>query len=162
MRRGRAERSVASAACAFEMVGSLLDAEDAVGKGLVGGLPAVALPPREVTLEDLRGAIKPHTAGSPGTNAPLSVPAAAVALVANLDGESLVDKILDALPEADRYGDTYREAVKKMLAARYPALNLSRATSLLSYGLLDWLISDAEARYAYLLVRSCSIDAQDR
>lgn len=162
MQRVLAHPNVATAKTALSMLSAPLGAASPGATGTPGDQPAVALPPREVTLEDLRGAIKPHTAGSPGTNAPLSVPAAAVALVAKLDGESLVDKILDALPEADRYGDTYREVVKKMLAARDPALNLSRATSLLSYGLLDWLISDAEARYAYLLVRSCSIDAQDR
>ena len=49
-----------------------------------------------------------------------------------------------------------------MLAAREPSRNLALIEKLLSYGLFDWCVRDGEARFAYLLVRSLPLDAQER
>jgi len=121
-------------------------------------LPAAG---KAVTLDDLRAAVKSPTAVGTGSNAPPATTPALVALVASLDAKGLVDKILDELPDENRYDDTYGPTLRLVLAARAPLLNLSRATTLLSYGIFDWKIFDAEARFAYLLVRSTPIEAQD-
>ncbi|MBV9823160.1 MAG: hypothetical protein JO144_13055 [Actinobacteria bacterium] len=121
-------------------------------------LPAAG-PPGTTTLEQLRAAAA--APASTGDNSPPRTTAQLVGLVARLDALGLVDRLIDSLPEADRRDDVNGPVLRRVLAARAPLPNLSRATELLSYGLLDWKIFDSEARLAYLLVRSTPIPAQD-
>ncbi len=123
--------------------------------------PAAAPAATAPTLEDLRAAVaKPAPTGA-GSNAPPATTPALIAIVAKLDKDGLIDRLIDELPEDDRRGDTYGPVLKTVLAARVPLPNLSRAIELLSYGLLDWKVWDSEARLAYLLVRSTPVAAQD-
>lgn len=123
--------------------------------------PAVAPTSTPPTLEDLRAAVAKPAAPGAGSNAPPTTTPALVAVVAKLDAAGLIGRLVERLPEDDRRGETYGPVLKTVLAARAPLPNLSRATELLSYGLLDWKIWDSEARLAYLLVRSTPIVAQD-
>jgi hypothetical protein len=140
----------------------------AVAKGAVSTpleAPAAAPADTAPTLDTLRAAVaKPLPTGA-GSNAPPATTPALVAVVAKLDGkpggDGLIDRLIDRLPEEDRRGETYGPILRTVLAARAPLPNLSRATELLSYGLLDWKVWDSEARLAYLLVRSTPIAAQD-
>ncbi|MFL6023315.1 MAG: hypothetical protein ACJ72O_08240, partial [Marmoricola sp.] len=94
-------------------------------------------------------------------NEPAAVTDALAATVAMLDADGLVDRLLDHLDADDRNGETYQPVLHAVLSARAPLPNLSRATELLSYGIVDWAVTDDDARFAYLLVRSTPIEAQD-
>ena len=117
--------------------------------------------PTAPTLEELRAAVAKPATTATGSNAPPATTPALVGVVAKLDAAGLVDRLIDGLSEDDRRGPTYGPVLATVLAARAPLPNLSRATELMSYGLLDWKIWDSEARLAYLLVRSTPIAAQD-
>ena len=96
------------------------------------------------------------------SNAPLTATEFATAVLAALDRVGTVDRILDDLPQAGRYSEPTATPLKRMLAARSPALTLPRIEKLLSYGVLNWWwVSDANARFAYLLVRSLPLADQD-
>lgn len=123
--------------------------------------PAIAPVKTPPTLDDLRAAVAKPVAKGAGSNAPPATTPALISIVAKLDPRGLIDRLIDDLPEDDRRGETYGPILKTVLAARAPLPNLSRATELLSYGLVDWKIWDSEARLAYLLVRSTPIEAQD-
>ena len=86
-------------------------------------------------------------------------------VVGELDRDKLVDVILDNLPAADRYptktGNAYAAILTTILKARAPGFTLPRIESLLSYGVFDWAITDAEAQFADLLVHSLPPDVQD-
>ena len=123
--------------------------------------PAAAPVATAPTLDTLRAAVAKPVAQGAGSNAPPATTPALIAIVAKLDADGLIDRLVDRLPEEDRRGDTYGPVLRTVLAARAPLPNLSRATELLSYGLLDWKVWDSEARLAYLLVRSTPIAAQD-
>lgn len=101
-------------------------------------------------------------AAKPATNAPPTAGERLRAVVAKLDAQERIEKrLLDELPEEDRYREPWGTTLRFVLAARNPALNLAKVESLLSYGLFDWAIRDSEDRYAYLLVRSTPIEIQD-
>ena len=93
-------------------------------------------------------------------NEPAPVSGELAATVAQLDSEGLIDKILDHVDPDDRNG-AYQQTLHTVLSARAPLPNLSRATELLSYSLSDWAVTDDDARFAYLLVRSTPVLAQD-
>ncbi len=93
-------------------------------------------------------------------NEPAPVSDELVATVTQLDSEGLIDKILDHVDSDDRDG-AYKQTLHTVLSARAPLPNLSRATERLSYGLFDWAVTDNDARFAYLLVRSTPVPAQD-
>jgi hypothetical protein len=93
-------------------------------------------------------------------NEPALVSDELVATVAQLDSDGLVDKILNHVDSDDRNG-AYKQVLHTVLSARAPLPNLSRATELLSYSLFDWAVTDDDARFAYLLVRSTPVVAQD-
>jgi hypothetical protein len=85
--------------------------------------------------------------------------------VRTLEYEGAIVRLLNALPEDERRaGSRHAGALLTVLAARQPQLNLALAEKLLSYSFfgLDWVITDAEARFAYLLVRSLPLELQDR
>ena len=83
--------------------------------------------------------------------------------VATLEAEGAVVKLLAALPGSARRADSAdASSLLLVLAAREPFRTFQQIESLLSYGLFDWAITDAEARYAYLLVRSLSVQQQER
>jgi hypothetical protein len=98
-------------------------------------------------------------------NAPIEPGERLRALVTELDRRKLVDVILDHLPAEDRYWTetpaSYGTILSAILAARAPGLTLPRIESLLSYGIFDWAITDADAKFAYLLVRSLPVAAQE-
>ncbi|HEX8082163.1 MAG TPA: hypothetical protein VF557_18270 [Jatrophihabitans sp.] len=123
--------------------------------------PAIAPVKTPPTLDDLRAAVAKPVAKGAGSNAPPATTPALIAILAKIDKDGLIDRLIDDLPEGDRRGELFGPVLKTVLAARAPLPNLSRATELLSYGLVDWKIWDAEARLAYLLVRSTPIAAQD-
>ena len=80
-----------------------------------------------------------------------------------LDGEGLVSTLLGALDASERRIDgPHAGPLLLVLAAREQHQNLRLAEELLSYKLLDWAVTDAEARFAYVLVRSLPLAAQDR
>lgn len=95
------------------------------------------------------------------TNAPPTPSELLRAVVARLDAAGLVERILDGLPAADRYEGRRSVTLVRVLAARAPALTLRRIESRLSYAWNDWAVTDADARFAYFLVRTLSIDVQD-
>ncbi|MDT4996077.1 MAG: hypothetical protein QOD45_145, partial [Pseudonocardiales bacterium] len=143
---------------ALTALSPIADAAKPPGTSKPADLPATGT---AVTLDDLRAAVKSPTAVGTGSNAPPATTPALVAITARLDAKGLVDKILDELPDDNRYDDTYGPTLRLVLAARAPLINLARATRLLSYGIFDWKIFDAEAHFAYLLVRSTPVEAQD-
>lgn len=83
-----------------------------------------------------------------------------------LDRDGLVDRLLAALPDTERRADgEHAGKLVAVLAGREPYRTLILVESLLSYSAffsIDWVITDAEARFAYLLVRSLPLDMQDR
>ncbi len=80
-----------------------------------------------------------------------------------LDGEGLVSTLLGALDASERRIDgPHAGPLLLVLAAHEQHQNLRLAEELLSYKLLDWAVTDAEARFAYVLVRSLPLAAQDR
>lgn len=87
------------------------------------------------------------------------------AVVTELDRRGLIDVILDHLPAQDRYSGappTRRGSIlATVLAARAPGLTLPRIESLLSYGILDWAITDDDALFANLLVHSLPLSVQE-
>lgn len=85
------------------------------------------------------------------------------AAVTALDAARMIDPILDHLPENERSDDAnaYSQTLRRVLAARAPALTLPRIESLLSYGLFDWAIRDYEAIWAYFLVKTLPLAEQD-
>ncbi|UWE11804.1 hypothetical protein [Actinacidiphila bryophytorum] len=102
--------------------------------------------------------------GGRGAQAAPAGPAAAVRLrllVTELDARGLVDRLLDHLPAADRHDPDYSRVLSAVLSVRRPARTLARIESLLSYGLFDWAVTDEDARFAYLLVRSLPLAEQD-
>lgn len=133
----------------------------AIPAGEPAQAPAVAPAGRPPTLDDLKAAVAKARPSGSGSNAPPATPKGLVALVARLDAKGLVDKLIDGLGEDDRRSPTYGPVLKVVLAARSPLPNLSRAIELLSYGIFDWAVRDAEARLAYLLVRCTPVAAQD-
>jgi Domain of unknown function (DUF4157) len=120
-------------------------------------LPPVTKPP---TAAAAGGA--PPSAPKPGSNAPPPVSDELIATVARLDADGLIDKLLDKLPSDDRYSPEFRPTLSVVLAARAPLPNLARAIDLLSYSLFDWAVTDDDARFANLLVRSTPVEAQDK
>jgi hypothetical protein len=134
----------------------LQDANDEHARDALKALRSLAL---DATSNASPGAAQPKPL--PGSNAPPDPMPALTALVARLDTKGLIDKLLDELPEDDRYSETYLPVLRYVLAARAPLPNLARATKLLSYGLFDWAVTDSETRFAYLLVKSTPIAAQD-
>lgn len=83
--------------------------------------------------------------------------------VRSLEQDQAIERLLDHLAPEDRTaGSAHAGELQVVLAAREPGLNLAKAESLLSYGLFDWAITDAEARYAYVLLRSVPTGQQDR
>ena len=113
------------------------------------------------TLEDLRTAVANAKPGAAGTNAPPETTPALVGLVAALDAQGLIVKLVEGLDEEDRRSPVYGSVLRVVLAARSPLANTSRAIELLSYGIFDWAVRDWETRLAYLLIRSIPIAAQD-
>jgi hypothetical protein len=108
-----------------------------------------------------KGKTAGQTAQKAGSNAPPPVTDELAATVARLDAAGLIEKLLDRLPSDDRYSAEYRPTLSTVLAARAPLPNLARAIDLLSYSLFDWAVTDDDARFANLLVRSTSVAAQD-
>lgn len=123
--------------------------------------PAIVPTTSPPKLEDLRKAVAAAPAAGTGNNAPPVVPAGLAGLIDALDAQGLVAKLVEGLDEEDRRAPAYSRVLRVVLAARSPAANISRAIELLSYGIFDWAVRDAEARLAYLLVRSIPIEAQD-
>ncbi|KQY23004.1 hypothetical protein ASD16_10445 [Cellulomonas sp. Root485] len=123
------------------------------------GEPAVDTAP--VTRASLVAAATAPKPAVAGTNAPPAVDKRLASVVQQLDAAGLVEKLLDELSTDDRFAPGTGWALRSVLAARSPFVNLARATTLLSYGILDWKVWDSEARFAYLLVRSAPIEAQD-
>lgn len=80
-----------------------------------------------------------------------------------LEQQGRIEVLLDNLSSGDRTAGSDRAGqLLLVLAAREPGLNLAKAEGLLSYGLFDWAITDAEARYAYVLLRAVPTVLQDR
>ena len=123
--------------------------------------PAIVPSHTPPTLEDLRAAIAAAPAGAAGTNAPPATTPALIGLVAALDAQGLIARLVEGLDEEDRRDPSYGKVLRVVLAARSPLANTSRAIELLSYGVFDWAVRDWETRLAYLLVRSIPIEAQD-
>ncbi|GAA1954770.1 hypothetical protein [Microbacterium deminutum] len=123
--------------------------------------PAVVPTKTPPSLQDLRTAIAAAKPTGAGTNAPPETMPALVGLVAALDAQGLVAKLVEGLDEEDRRDAAYGKVLRVVLAARSPLANTSRAIELLSYGIFDWAVRDWETRLAYLLVRSVPIAAQD-
>ncbi|WP_326564009.1 DUF4157 domain-containing protein [Micromonospora peucetia] len=118
-------------------------------------------------LELLAGlAPAPPTAGSPAGTASPEPPEPGARLrhaVRRLDEADLIDALLGELPwEEKRVGASLGPRLLVVLAAREEHRNLTRIEGLLSYGVFDWAVRDHEARFAYLLVRSLPLAAQDR
>ncbi len=108
----------------------------------------------------------PATAAHPPSdNAPIRASERVRAVVTQLDTDRLIDVILDNLPSNLRYpaGDSqdYGSVLTVLLAGRAPGFTLPRIESLLSYGIFDWAVTDDDARFAYLLVRSLPLPVQD-
>ncbi|MEU7959019.1 eCIS core domain-containing protein [Micromonospora humida] len=108
------------------------------------------------------------TAGTPATAAPATAgpPEPGPRLryaVRQLDDGGHLDTLLDQVPwEEKRVDAPLGPRLLVVLAARAEHRNLARVEGLLSYGLFDWAIRDHEARFAYLLLRSLPLAAQDR
>lgn len=84
-------------------------------------------------------------------------------VVGRLEAEGHVERLIGALPNEQRSAAGSRAPkLLLVLAAREPSRNLSLVEGLLSYGAFDWAITDAEARFAYLVLRSLPVDAQER
>ncbi|MEU7932406.1 DUF4157 domain-containing protein [Micromonospora echinofusca] len=84
-------------------------------------------------------------------------------VVRRLDEAGRIDALLEQLPwEEKRVGAPLGARLLVVLAAREEHQNLTRVEGLLSYGVFDWAIRDHEARFAYLLLRSLPLAAQDR
>jgi hypothetical protein len=119
---------------------------------------ASAVPAPPTTGSSDPGAPAPHTAPpppEPGRQLRLAV--------AQLDTEGLVGRLLDALPGSARRADSDQAArLLVVLAARAPFRTLALIEDHLSYGLFDWAVTDSDARFAYLLVRSLPLAQQER
>ncbi len=80
-----------------------------------------------------------------------------------LEGQGAIARLLGALSDQQRSSEgSSSSKLLLVLAAREPSRNLALIEKLLSYGLFDWCVRDGEARFAYLLVRSLPLDAQER
>lgn len=100
------------------------------------------------------------------------------ALARKLEAQGRLDRLLDELPEAvahDRSNPTlvvdprvgpqvvHRAAAwLTLLRFRPPEKNLAQAEKLLSRGLFDWAVRDAEARLAYHLIKALPLRLQAR
>lgn len=114
-------------------------------------------------LDQIATLVSPREAdGGPdgGAAGPAAVDRLSV-LVSELDARGLLERLLDHLAVADRHQSSYSRTLSALLAVRRPALTLARIESLLSYGLLDWAVTDADARFAYLLLRSLPTAEQE-
>lgn len=80
-----------------------------------------------------------------------------------LEQAGRIEVLLDSLSGEDRTAGSDRAGqLLLVLAARDPGLNLAKAEDLLSYKFFDWAVTDAEARYAYVLLRAVPTALQDR
>ncbi|WP_446209863.1 eCIS core domain-containing protein [Micromonospora sp. IBSANI012] len=105
----------------------------------------------------------PPTASGPASAGPPEPGPRLLHVVRRLDEAGRIDALLDHLPwEEKRIGATLGPRLLVVLAGREEHQNLTRIEGLLSYGVFDWAIRDHEARFAYLLVRSLPLPAQDR
>jgi hypothetical protein len=154
---------------AEQVAGLLRDPDDASAREaltILGALcpkPPAAQPElvTPVSRGDLAAAATAAPANVLGSNAPPAVGAGLVSVVTELEKQGSIERLLDQLDADDRFSADHGWLLRCVLAARTPLANLVRATRLLSYGLFDWKVWDAEARFAYLLVRACPIEAQD-
>ena len=81
-----------------------------------------------------------------------------------LEGQGAIARLLGALSDQQRSSEgSSSSKLLLVLAAREPSRNLALIEKLLSYGLFNWWwVPDGDARFAYLLVRSLPLDAQER
>gem|GEM_PF-6245989 len=79
--------------------------------------------------------------------------------VNQLDRGPFMDRFLDNLPTADRYGPSKLKFLE-ILSARTPEHNVRFVTQLLSYGVFDWAVSGDEARLAFTIVKTMPADVQ--
>ncbi|MFO0748419.1 MAG: hypothetical protein U1F43_22555 [Myxococcota bacterium] len=85
------------------------------------------------------------------------------ALARYLEEQKQLDTFIDNLPTAVRWQKGPRsQAFLLVLKARPPEKNMRMAEDLLSYGVFDWAITDAEAKLAYYLVKSMPAGMQER
>ncbi|MDG2527883.1 DUF4157 domain-containing protein [Caulobacter endophyticus] len=101
------------------------------------------------------------TATSSTHEPPPLPPLALDLIIAQLDGEGLVERLIRGLPEADRYAPRYRNTFLMVLAHRRPDLNLNLARDLLSTGFFNWVWDD-EAKLAYDILVQLPLAEQDR
>jgi hypothetical protein len=163
-----ASSNEASAQTALDMLAPL--AEATVAKPAAPVEPAA--PPAPAPAPAAEAAAAPAAPAAPvappaaaptktGTNAPPTPTERLRAIAEALDAEGMVDRILDGLSSEERYAGPRSDTLKLVLAARAPALTLPRIESLLSYGLFDWAVTDADARFAYFLLRTLPLEVQD-
>ncbi|WP_125776043.1 hypothetical protein [Antribacter gilvus] len=154
---------------AEQVAGILREPDDAAARDALKVLatlcPKAPAAQPELVTPVSRGTLAAAATSAPanavGSNAPPEVGAGLVSVVTELERQGSIERLLDQLDSDDRFSADHGWALRCVLAARTPLANLVRATKLLSYGLFDWKVWDAEARFAYLLVRVCPIDAQD-
>ena len=98
--------------------------------------------------------------GSPEAAATSGTPQVG-AVVRALEKDGLMEKWLGNLPEAAAYAKENVATLIAVLSHRPPETALQHAENLLSYGLFDWAVTDAEAVLAYHLIRALPPSAQE-
>lgn len=78
-----------------------------------------------------------------------------------LEDKKRLDRFMEELPSDARWAGAHAQTFLLVVAARPPEKNLLMAEDLLSYGIFDWAITDAEAKLAYYLVKSMPPSVQD-
>jgi hypothetical protein len=91
-------------------------------------------------------------------------PAKMRVIVETLEGEGFMERLVDNVPVAELYTDVgksasgktvnRRKAFLQIVSFRPPERNAKKAEELLSYGLLDWALTDEDAFLAFQLVKS--------
>ncbi|WP_263381638.1 eCIS core domain-containing protein [Granulicella arctica] len=80
-----------------------------------------------------------------------------------LDGEGLLDTLIQDLPDSSFAGPEDRsEVLLGLVRGRLASKNIQMLVDLLSYGAFDWAIRDYEAKFAYRVLAAMSLGDQYR
>lgn len=131
-------------------------------RGLLGDEPSPAAARAALTVvRRLLGAPSHADAGEDA--APPPGPADRVAYVVRaLEPEGAIARLVAAVPEALRYSDDFRPAWRAVLRLRPPEASARDAEELLTYKLIDWAVTDAEAKRAFDLIEALARSAPQR